>query len=151
MKKSKRGVVARVLISILAILILSACNSPAFSTPVDYTDYEYLIQELIPQLTVPEDAQPLGGGGGGGPNGMGVGTFFKTQLGIADVYQHYSQQLQDAGWRLITEQASDNEMTGFWEVSDDEGAAWSGKLDVVFSPPDFPDTYQVDVMILLPQ
>ena len=151
MNKSRRGLVARILTSVSTILILSACSSPAFSTPVDYADYEYLVQELIPQLTVPEGAQQLGGGGGGGPNGMGVGAFFKTALGIADVYQHYAQQLQNAGWRLITEEVSDNDMTGFWEVSDDEGASWSGKLEVAFSPPDFPDTYQVDVMILLPK
>jgi hypothetical protein len=149
MKIGKR--VAPSVISVFTILVLSACANPAFSTPVNREENEYLVQELIPPLTVPEGAQQLGGGGGGGPNGMGVGAFFTTQLDIADVYQHYLQQLQDAGWKLITEQASDNEMTGFWEVTDDEGAAWSGKLNVVFSPPDFPDTYKVDVLILLPQ
>lgn len=144
-------VVIRFLAPVFAILILPACSSSALSTPENYTDYEYLVQELIPELTVPEGAQQLGSGGGGGPNGMGVGAFFKIQLGIADVYYHYAQQLQDAGWHLISEQTSENEVIGFWEVMDDEGAAWSGKLKVVFSPPDFPDTYQLDVMILLPQ
>ncbi|MCL5428607.1 MAG: hypothetical protein M1347_02230 [Chloroflexi bacterium] len=139
------------LICALAITAMLAACGPATATPEPFIEPDYLIEQLIPPLEAPEGAQQLGGGGGGGPNGMGVGAFFISDLTIGEVHQHYYEQLEEAGWRFISEQDSENEMITFWELSDKDGAAWSGKLEVVFSPPDFPDTYKVDVMILLPR
>ncbi len=131
--------------------VLAAC-SPAQATPTPtLPDLDYLTEHLVPQLTLPEGAQPLGGGGGGGNNGMGIDTFFLSELSIAEVHQHYYQQLEEAGWRFLSEQDTENEMITFWELSDKDSATWSGRLEVFFSPPDFPDTYRVNVRILLPQ
>jgi hypothetical protein len=133
----------------LAFVLLVAC-APAPATP-ELPELDYLIEHLVPELTAPQGAQVLGGGGGGGNNGMGIETFFLSDLSIAEVHQHYYKQLEEAGWHPLSEQDTENEMITFWELSDKDGATWSGRLEVVFSPPDFPDTYRVNVMILLPQ
>lgn len=132
----------------LAFLLLAACGPTA--SPSESIKPDYLKENLVPELTVPEGAQGLGGGGGGGEYGMDVGAYFLSDLSIAEVYHHYFEQLELAGWRLVSEQDTDNEMTSYWELSDKDGAAWSGKMEVIFSPPDFKDTYLVNVMILFP-
>lgn len=131
-------------------LMLAACSPASIPTPA-FDEPDYLSEQLVPALEAPAGAQLLGGGGGGGTNGMGVGAFFLSDLTIAEVHQHYYQQLEEAGWHFISEQDSENKMITFWELSDKDGADWSGKLEVAFNPPDFPDTYKVDVMILLPR
>jgi hypothetical protein len=132
----------------LVLLPIAACGPAATTTESNQPDY--LKENLVPDLTVPEGAQALGGGGGGGEYGMDVGAYFLSDLGMGDVYQHYFEQLELAGWRIVSEQETDNQMTSFWELSDKDGADWSGKMEVIFSPPDFEDTYLVNVAILFP-
>lgn len=134
----------------MVIFLMVACN-PATITSEPFIEPDYLIEQLVPKLNVPKGAQELGGGGGGGDYAMGVGTYFLSELGIADVHQHYFDQLEEAGWRFISEQDLEESIISFWELSDKDDATWSGKLEVFFGPPDFPDTYLVNVMILLPQ
>lgn len=130
-------------------LLLAACSTSQV-TPTLH-DLDYLTDHLVPELILPEDAQPLGGGGGGGNFGMGIETFFTSDLSLEQVNQHCADQLIAAGWTLISEEQSEQTQTSFWEVTDQGGSRWAGKLDVTFSPPDFPDTYRVKVAILLPQ
>jgi len=147
--KTLEGRVVFLVLSFVLAIVFAAC-SPAPAIPT-LPDLDYLTEHLVPDFTLPDGAQPLGGGGGGGGFGMGIDTFFLSDLSITGVYQHYFNQLEDSGWQLITEQEAENTMTSFWEVTDKDGAAWSGKMEVIFSPPDFPDTYRVKVAILLPQ
>jgi hypothetical protein len=145
------GSTVRFAIGIIAI-ILTSCGSPVSSMQTSMqVDPEYIFEHLIPELTVPDGAEELGGGGGGGPNARGIGTYFKSDLEFAAVEQHYVDQLTAAGWRLITREAEEDSVTIFWELSDPDGGIWSGRLMVVYSPPDFPETYLADVAILLPQ
>ncbi len=130
-------------------LMLVAC-SQAQATPT-LPDLDYLTEHLVPELTLPDGAQPLGGGGGGGNLGMSTETFFVSNLALEQVNQHYADQLIAAGWTQISEEQSSQTRTSFWEVMDQGGSRWAGKLEVTFSPPDFPDTYRVKVTILLPQ
>lgn len=134
---------------VIFLLFLVAC-SPALATPT-LPNLDYLTEHLVPQLTLPEDAQPLGGGGGGGNYGMGIETNFASDLAIEEVKQHYADQLIAAGWTLISEEQSEKILTSYWEVSDKSGSRWAGKLEVTLDPPNFPDTYRVKVAILLPQ
>jgi hypothetical protein len=137
-------------LSLALAVVLTACAPAPEATPT-LPALDYLIEQLVPELTVPEGAQPLGGGGGGGGYGMGIDSFFLSDLSIADVYKHYFDQLEASGWQIITQQETENSMTSFWEVTDSDRAAWSGKMEVIYSPPDFLDTYIVKVKILLPQ
>ncbi len=132
------------------ILFLVACSPALIATPT-LPDLDYLNEHLVPQLTLPEGAQPLGGGGGGGNYGMGIETNFVSDLTIEVVNQHYADQLVAAGWGLISEERSKKIATSFWEVTDQSGSRWAGKLEVTLDPPNFPDTYRVKVAILLPQ
>jgi hypothetical protein len=148
MKITKGRVVLLGLFFVLAV-VLVGCNSTA-AVPT-LPDLDYLTEHLVPELILPEGAQPLGGGGGGGNYGMGVETFFTSDLSLEQVNQHYADQLITRGWSLISEEESEQTLTSFWEVTDEGGTRWAGKLEVTFSPPNFPDTYRVKVAILLPQ
>jgi len=148
MKITEGRVVFLGLFFVLAV-VLAGCNSTA-ATPT-LPDLDYLTEHLVPELILPEEAQPLGGGGGGGNYGMGIETYFASDLNIEQVEQHYADQLSAAGWTLISEDQSEKILTSYWEVSDKSGSRWAGKLEVTLDPPNFPDTYRVKVAILLPQ
>lgn len=130
-------------------LLLAGCSSVQ-ATPT-LPDLDYLNEHLVPELTLPDGAQPLGGGGGGGNFGMGIEAYFTSDLELKQVDQHYADQLLARGWTVISEEQSRQTRTSYWEVTDQGGTHWAGKLEVTFSPPDFPDTYRVKVSILSPQ
>jgi len=132
-----------------AMLWLVSCDS---TTPTPEGSVPgYLVEGLAPELTVPDGAQVLGGGGGGGEVGMSTETYFLSELNLESVEQHYAAQLTTAGWLQVSRAEAENQVTLFWDLADRSGSQWVGKLEIVFGPPDFPDTYMAKVMILLPR
>jgi hypothetical protein len=142
----------RFAIGITLALILAACAGPVSSMQTSMQEPpDYMLEGLIPELTLPDGAQQVGGGGGGGGYAAVTGIFFIGEVGINEAEQHFADLLSEAGWRFISREASEDEVTVFWELTDADGGIWSGRLKVVHNPPGFPDTFMAEVGILLPQ
>lgn len=136
------------LIVVLISLLLAACGNSIPST-LDYGNVpEFAAENLIPVLAAPTGAQLYGGGGGGGGNGMGMGVVFGSPLSMEEVYQHYADQLEAAGWRFISRQDQSEEVQSFWELTDSLGGIWPARLDITLGAPDDPAAYNVNVQVL---
>lgn len=132
------------------ILLLTACAPAAPATP-DFGEVpDFAMENLIPALSMPPDAQQYGGGGGGGDNGMELGVAFSSELSAEEVYQHYSEQLQAAGWRFISREDKSDGLLSFWKLTDSVGAIWPARLNITVGSPEDPDAYNVYVMVLQP-
>lgn len=130
---------------------VSACASAAVPT-LDFENVPEFVQEnIVPVLGMPAGAQPLGGGGGGGGNAAGLAVAFSAPMSREEVYEHYSDQLTMAGWRFISNQDTDEKQTSFWELTDEAGAIWPAKLEIMYDAPIAPDAYSVSIFLLLPQ
>jgi hypothetical protein len=142
----------RFAIGITLALMLAACGGPVSSMQTSMQETpDYMLEGLIPELTVPEGAQQVGGGGGGGDYAAVSGIFFTGNLTIDQVEQHFTDLLTDAGWRFLSRETAENEATVFWELTDADGGIWSARLLVAYDQPGSPDTYMAEVGILQPQ
>lgn len=133
-------------------LILAACGSPVSSVETSMQEQpDYMLEGLIPQLTVPNGTEQVGGGGGGGGYAAVTGIFFTGDLDISEAEQHFTDLLTAADWRFISRETSGDKVTVFWELTDPDGGIWGGRLLVIHNPPGFPDTFMAEVGILQPQ
>ncbi len=114
------------------------------------------IDNLMPALVMPDDAEALGGGGSG--SSVGSSQYLRTSLSLQELYDFYSGQLSAASWRLVSEEQSEATIYSTWEVTDEEGSLIDGTLEVTFGYPDssdatmspeFADAYTVNVSLTL--
>ncbi len=81
---------------------------------------------LIPRLEAPRDATMLEGGeGGGGGNSWYSSSTLKIEMSLADLEEHYREQLEKAGWSREDSGASGPMAWSIWTFTD-EGDRWSG-------------------------
>ncbi len=101
----------------------SPCDERSFPDPPG-------ISGLIPRLEAPRDSTMLeggeGGGGGGGSNSWYSNSTFKTEMSVANLEEHYREQLEKAGWSREDSGAGGPTAWSTWTFTDDDGDAWSG-------------------------
>jgi hypothetical protein len=100
--------------------------------------------ELIPPLLAPDGAQQrsLGGGGGGGE--WRANAELTTDLDFAAATEHYTRQLEAAGWRESSHGEGDRVRWSVWDFADKDGEPWRAYL-FVFQRPDEPKHYFLDI------
>jgi hypothetical protein len=85
------------------------------------------ISGLSPRLEAPRDATMVEGGeGGGGGNSWYSSSTLKTEMSVANLEEHYREQLEKAGWSREESGASGPAAWSTWTFTDDDGDAWSG-------------------------
>lgn len=95
----------------------SGCN---MST--DYMGPEGPIPDLVP----PTGARQWGGSGGGGDDSFYTSAELETELASAEVAKHYTEQLNAAGWTLLSSADADEVAWSSWSFEDEHGDVWSG-------------------------
>jgi hypothetical protein len=100
--------------------------------------------DLIPPLVAPDGAQQrtLGGGGGGGE--WRANAELTTDLDLTAVTEHYSTQLEKAGWREGSHGAGERVRWSVWNFADKDGEPWRAYL-FIFQRPDEPKHYFLDI------
>ncbi len=92
------------------------------------------VQGLIPRLEAPRDATMLEGGeGGGGGDSWYSSSTLKTEMSVADLEQHYREQLEKAGWNREDSGAGGPAAWSTWTFTDD-GDRWIGAFMVLGFP-----------------
>jgi hypothetical protein len=91
-------------------------------------------QALIPSLAAPPGVQQRGGGGGSSDNNAYTSASLETELAASALADHYSQQLQEAGWTQLDEGDSGPVSWHTWSFQDEEGEAWQGLFFVTEIP-----------------
>lgn len=93
------------------------------------------LHDLIPVLIPPSGAKQFGGGGSGG----GVGSWhttatLETDLDLATLLTHYSQQLEKGGWTRTGEGFSSPLAWTTWTFQDEDKENWSGLFFILKMP-----------------
>lgn len=93
------------------------------------------LHDLIPPLLPPAGAKQYGGGGSGG----GVGSWhttasLETDLDLATLLAHYSQQLEKGGWSRTGEGFSGPLAWTTWTFQDEDKENWSGLFFILKMP-----------------
>ena len=92
---------------------------------------------LLPRLDPPQDAERSRSssfGGGGGPDSASASADMQTSLSVAELFQHYSDQLEAAGWKLVDESQADAAAWSTWTVQDAKGHDWQSMLLITETP-----------------
>jgi hypothetical protein len=85
-----------------------------------------MTEGLIPRLEAPRDARMTEGGeGGGGSDSWYSSSTLETAMSVADLEEHYRDQLEAAGWNREDRGASGPVAWSTWTFTDD-GDRWSG-------------------------
>jgi hypothetical protein len=86
----------------------------------------------FPTLVAPPGARMLNGSGGGGGGGSrSLSTRLQTTLSIPALLDHYTAQLQKAGWTIGARLVGDGLGMQAVETRDAEGRSWRGALSVI--------------------
>jgi len=104
-------------------LLLSACATPTSQYPGDPSGF-------FPDLTDPPGAFRPGGGGGGGAEKRGMSFELVADLSIEDVSQHYTDQLEAAGWVQLSRSEDEDGISTYWELQDENGKVWPVILQI---------------------
>ncbi len=132
---------------VLAGLLLSGCAQvqEVLSQP------DFIPDNLIPDLELPEGVSLFGGGGGGG-DGLQLASFnFNSALGLETIHNHFAEQLQESGWEAIADpETGENSLATFWEVFEFSGKTWAAKLQVNQLTQESPYEYKVTLALVNP-
>jgi len=140
------------LIVMVASLLLAGCGQvqEVLSQP------DFIPNNLIPDLALPEGVEFFGGGGGGGgglggPEGQLASFNFSSALSLDTIHTHFVEQLENAGWEAIADpETGENSLTTFWEVFEFSGKTWAAKLQVNQLTQDRPYEYKVTLALVNP-
>jgi hypothetical protein len=131
----------------VASLLLAGCGQvqEVLSQP------DFIPDNLIPDLELPEGVTLFGGGGGGG-DGLQLASFnFNSALGLETIHNHFAEQLRDNGWEAIADpETGENSLTTFWEVFAFSGKTWAAKLQVNQMTQESPYEYRVTLALVNP-
>lgn len=100
------------------------------------------IREYMPLLLVPEDARQgrvaflRGGGMSSSGNSAETDTNFSIEWELAEVFEHFAQQIVEQGWTLDAESLGSITAAGTWTQPSEGGANLVVRLDVVKSNED---------------
>lgn len=83
---------------------------------------------LMPHLKAPAGARVLPDGTGGGPTGFYQSAVISVPLALHDVFDHYQQQLQEAGWDIVGYDETKALAWSEGEFKDKKGKSWIGSL-----------------------
>lgn len=84
----------------------------------------------FPTLSPPSGAVVSGGGGGGSSDALNSDVTVDTEMGPAQLFEHYSEQLGDAGWVPRGTASSEDISIGRWDALDEDGEPVMGILGV---------------------
>ncbi|MEO0538360.1 MAG: hypothetical protein AAF215_31420 [Cyanobacteria bacterium P01_A01_bin.123] len=89
----------------------------------------------IPELQVPPETTVLAGTGRSSSGGnFSSDSYIYSQLAIADLATHYTNQLQQAGWRQQTVIQAEDSSVSVWQFETETGATWQGLLSLIAHP-----------------
>jgi hypothetical protein len=98
--------------------------------------------DSMPLLLVPEEARQgnmpfiRGGGGSSSGNKAETDTSFALDWDLEEVYEHFSDQMDEQGWTLDAESIGSVTATGTWTQPTTTGGSLVARLDVVNSRDD---------------
>lgn len=93
------------------------------------------LHDLIPPLLPPTGAKQFGGGGsGGGAGSWHTTASLETDLDLATLLTHYSQQLEKGGWTRTGEGFSGPLAWTTWAFQDEDKENWSGLFFILKMP-----------------
>lgn len=99
----------------------------------DYHRYEYDERSVIPALFPPEGVVQISGGGGSSSESEENRAHLRTGMSPAALVEHYSAQLEEAGWSRAGGGEEGPTAWSGWTFKED-GEGWVGTL-VAMSPP----------------
>ncbi len=100
----------------------------------DFDRYEYHERSILPALFPPEGVAQIGGGGGGGSDSEENRAHLRTGMSPAEIVEHYSAQLEEAGWSRAGGGEEGPTAWSGWTFEDEAGEGWVGTF-VAMSPP----------------
>lgn len=130
----------------LALMVAGCGVPPASVEPLPSHELS-----LIPALYPPADMGSGGGGGGGGFGGEGFELNFSSGLNLLEVHGHFAEQLAEAGWQPVDEQAEAGLMTTYWELVDEEGTSWAARLSLSERAEAGEGAYLMEIKLILPR
>jgi hypothetical protein len=109
----------------------------------DHYRYAYEERSVLPALFPPEGVAQLSGGGGGGSDSEQNYAHLRTDMSPAALVEHYSAQLEEAGW---SQAGSGEEGPTAWSgwAFEDEDERWVGTF-VAMRPPGLSEVCFVQV------
>jgi hypothetical protein len=92
------------------------------------------IDEMIPALIPPENAEQSGGGSGGSDREWHSDATLKTDMELVALAQHYATQLSRAGWVQTNEGTSAPLAWHTWKFTDEDQQPWNGFFFILKRP-----------------